>query len=137
MLKTSPDLHTQRERERERERERVGLDDLEKRKFLTLPGLELRPLDRAACSQSLSQLPIDVVYSKCDGKFDSVLNYRQYYITYCGMGIWAEAFSVLALDRARDRFRVLPTLIKQSNQVSPTEPQSRSGFRCPLSGNEI
>jgi hypothetical protein len=25
---------------------RAGLDDLEKRKFLTLPGLELRPLGR-------------------------------------------------------------------------------------------
>jgi hypothetical protein len=26
---------------------RAGVDDLEKRKFLTLPGLELRPLGRA------------------------------------------------------------------------------------------
>jgi hypothetical protein len=29
---------------------RTGLDDLEKRKFLTLPGLELRALDRPARS---------------------------------------------------------------------------------------
>jgi hypothetical protein len=29
---------------------RAGLDDLEKTKFLTLPGLELRPLSRPACS---------------------------------------------------------------------------------------
>jgi hypothetical protein len=29
---------------------RAGLDDLEKRKFLTLPGLELRPLCRPARS---------------------------------------------------------------------------------------
>jgi hypothetical protein len=29
---------------------KAGLDDLEKRKFLTLPGLELRPLDRPARS---------------------------------------------------------------------------------------
>jgi hypothetical protein len=35
---------------------RTGLDDLEKRKFLTLPGLELRPLDRPAGSQSLYRL---------------------------------------------------------------------------------
>jgi hypothetical protein len=35
---------------------RAGLDDLEKRKFLTLPGLELRPLDRPARSQSLYRL---------------------------------------------------------------------------------
>jgi hypothetical protein len=35
---------------------RTGLDDLEKRKFLTLPGLELRPLCRPARSQSLNRL---------------------------------------------------------------------------------
>jgi hypothetical protein len=35
---------------------RAGLDDEEKRKFLTLPGLELRPLDRPARSQSISRL---------------------------------------------------------------------------------
>jgi hypothetical protein len=32
---------------------RAGLDDVEKRKFLTLPGLELRLLGRPARSQSL------------------------------------------------------------------------------------
>jgi hypothetical protein len=32
------------------------VDDLEKRKFLTLPGLELRPLGSPACSQSLYRL---------------------------------------------------------------------------------
>jgi hypothetical protein len=32
---------------------KAGLDDMEKRKFLTLPGLELRPLGRPARSQSL------------------------------------------------------------------------------------
>jgi hypothetical protein len=30
---------------------RAGLDDMEKRKILTLPGLELRPLGRPARSQ--------------------------------------------------------------------------------------
>jgi hypothetical protein len=35
---------------------RASLDDVEKRKFLTLPGLELRHLDRPARSQSLSRL---------------------------------------------------------------------------------
>jgi hypothetical protein len=34
----------------------ADLDDLEKRKFLTLPGLELRQLGRPACSQSLYRL---------------------------------------------------------------------------------
>jgi hypothetical protein len=32
---------------------RAGLDDVEKRKFLTLPGLELSPLVRRVRSQSL------------------------------------------------------------------------------------
>jgi hypothetical protein len=35
---------------------RTGVDDVEKRKFLTLPGLELRPLGRPALSQSLYRL---------------------------------------------------------------------------------
>jgi hypothetical protein len=35
---------------------RAGLDDVEKRKFFTLLGLELRPLGRPARSQSLYRL---------------------------------------------------------------------------------
>jgi hypothetical protein len=35
---------------------RAGLDDLVKRKFLILPGLEFRPLGRPARSQSLRRL---------------------------------------------------------------------------------
>jgi hypothetical protein len=35
---------------------RAGLDDVEERKFLTLPGLELLPLGRPARSQSLYRL---------------------------------------------------------------------------------
>jgi hypothetical protein len=35
---------------------RADLDDVEKRKFLILPGLELRPLGRPASSQSLYRL---------------------------------------------------------------------------------
>jgi hypothetical protein len=35
---------------------RACLDDVEKRKFLTLPGLKLRPLGRPARSQSLYPL---------------------------------------------------------------------------------
>jgi hypothetical protein len=35
---------------------RAGLDDVEKKKFLTLPGFELRPLGRTARSQSLYRL---------------------------------------------------------------------------------
>jgi hypothetical protein len=35
---------------------RAGLDDVENRAFLTIPGLELQPLDRADRSQSLYRL---------------------------------------------------------------------------------
>jgi hypothetical protein len=35
---------------------RGGLDDMEKRKFLNLPGLKLRPLGRPARNQSLYRL---------------------------------------------------------------------------------
>jgi hypothetical protein len=35
---------------------RAGLDDVEKRKFLTLSGLELRPFGRPTRSQSLYRL---------------------------------------------------------------------------------
>jgi hypothetical protein len=35
---------------------RVGLDNVENRKSLTLPGLELRPLDRLAHNQPLYRL---------------------------------------------------------------------------------
>jgi hypothetical protein len=35
---------------------RVGLDDVEKKKFLTLTGLEFRPLGRPVRSQSLYRL---------------------------------------------------------------------------------
>jgi hypothetical protein len=35
---------------------RAGLDDVEKKKLLTLPGQELRPLGRPAHSQSLYRL---------------------------------------------------------------------------------
>jgi hypothetical protein len=40
---------------------RAGLDDIEKRKFLTLPGLELRPLGRYTdCATPAHR------YEKCD-----------------------------------------------------------------------
>jgi hypothetical protein len=35
---------------------RTGLDDVEKRKILPLPGLELRPIGRPVCSQPLYRL---------------------------------------------------------------------------------
>jgi hypothetical protein len=51
---------------------RAGLGDVEKRKFLTLSGLELQPLGHPACSQSLyrlhySRLPTLVNNSEHEG----------------------------------------------------------------------
>jgi hypothetical protein len=37
---------------------RAGLDDLEKEKFLTLPGLELRPLGRPAVASRYTDCAI-------------------------------------------------------------------------------
>jgi hypothetical protein len=42
---------------------RSGLDNVEKRKFLTIQGLELRPLGQPARSQSLYRLSYPEVYS--------------------------------------------------------------------------
>jgi hypothetical protein len=43
---------------------RTGLDYVDKRKFLSLPGLELRPLGRPARSQSLYRLGYPCSYLK-------------------------------------------------------------------------
>jgi hypothetical protein len=46
---------------------RAGLDDVEKRKFLTLPGFELRSLGRPASNQSLYRLRYHQKYNcTCD-----------------------------------------------------------------------
>jgi hypothetical protein len=44
---------------------RAGLDDVEKRKFLTPSGLELRPLGRPAHSQSLYRLRYPASITPC------------------------------------------------------------------------
>jgi hypothetical protein len=43
---------------------RAGLDDVEKIKFLTLPGLELRPLGHPVHSQSLTNYAILALFRK-------------------------------------------------------------------------
>jgi hypothetical protein len=40
----------------------AGLDDVEKRKFLILPGLEVRPLGYSSCSQPLYRLRYHQIY---------------------------------------------------------------------------
>jgi hypothetical protein len=48
---------------------RAGLDDLEKAEFLTLPGLEIRPLSRPARSQSLYRLRY---HGKCQERKENI-----------------------------------------------------------------
>jgi hypothetical protein len=74
---------------------RPGLDDVENRKFFTLPGLEIRPLCHPALSQSLYRLrhpgssPISVfsqmlgtelIYCICYGVSSSVCDVDRYVI---------------------------------------------------------
>jgi hypothetical protein len=56
---------------------RAGLDSAEKRKFLTLPGLELRPLGRPVRSQSLYRLRYHGSLLKDRGS-DTVLRDQSY-----------------------------------------------------------
>jgi hypothetical protein len=61
---------------------RVALDDVEKRKFLTLPGLELRSIGRPARSQSLNRLLYPGPYLKENtnyNKFSEIIFKYLYY----------------------------------------------------------
>jgi hypothetical protein len=57
---------------------RAGLDDVEKRKFLPPPGLELQPLGRPTRSQSLYRLRYPenstLSYVPCGSLFDGLLH---------------------------------------------------------------
>jgi hypothetical protein len=69
---------------------RAGLDDMEKRKFLPPPRLELRPLGRPARSQSLYRLSyiIIITYAKdLDHLVLRLVNWRLYlyYKLYPGL----------------------------------------------------
>jgi hypothetical protein len=52
---------------------RAGLDDVEKRKFSILPGLELRSLGRPARKQSLYRCGIPVPRQAYSRTFETVL----------------------------------------------------------------
>jgi hypothetical protein len=60
---------------------RAGLDNLEKRKFLILPGLEIRPLGRPARSQSLDQLVPVVTSKEVDGIFETLYESLNFSLT--------------------------------------------------------
>jgi hypothetical protein len=63
---------------------RAGLDDVEKRKFLTLPGLELRPLDCPARSQSLYRLSYPGSSSR---RGDSLIKHKNIFTLNCDVAM--------------------------------------------------
>jgi hypothetical protein len=69
---------------------RAVLDDVKKRKFLTLPGLELRPLDRPARSQSLYRLRCHGFYRERERERGRERVCFSYFVSY---------FSTLAMYR--------------------------------------
>jgi hypothetical protein len=56
---------------------RTGMDDVEKRKFLTLPGLEVQPLGCPALSQSLYRLSYTLSIFEKSGNVKII-----YYVNY-------------------------------------------------------
>jgi hypothetical protein len=62
---------------------RAGLEDVEKRKFLTLSGLELRPLGRPAGSQSLCRLGY-INHKRSNYNFVSLTPLSLGYIVFSG-----------------------------------------------------
>jgi hypothetical protein len=82
---------------------RAGLDAMEKRKFLTLPGLELRPLARPARSLSLYRLRYRGLYA--DIKWANLLKYnlftkRGYYFVL--LRYWISKFYFSIVDRTEN-----------------------------------
>jgi hypothetical protein len=68
---------------------RTGLDDVEKRKFLTLHGLELRPLCRPTRSQSLYRLSsLGSLRNEfvTEMKYDVNTGYCCLGVSFCGEG---------------------------------------------------
>jgi hypothetical protein len=62
----------------------VSLDDVEKRKFFTLPGLELRTLDRSARSQELPRLCSPDTSLHSEGVVLTLHNEKRYLREYFG-----------------------------------------------------
>jgi hypothetical protein len=84
--------------------QRASSDDVEERKFLTLPGLELRPLDRPAHSQS----PYRLRYPGSRDTRDRVLisssgiyKYRTEQSILNGCGCYTNCFIIDAVSCAR------------------------------------
>jgi hypothetical protein len=75
---------------------RAGLHDLEKRKILTLPKLELRPLRRPAFNQSLYRLPIFCCSAcKCFSMTDQASEHTHGNISVNPLKMWCSHVSFL------------------------------------------
>jgi hypothetical protein len=92
---------------------RAGLDDVEKRKFLT------RPLCRPACSQSLYRL-------SCPG-FSHWWRIKRH--SWVGLKMSGSGYNSIKVS-----LRLLLTLVRQAKQIRPSE-MSR-GIRCSCCSNQ-
>jgi hypothetical protein len=83
---------------------RAGLDDVEKRIFLTLPGLEFRPLSRQARSQSLYRLRYPGSVSEVPISNIALRN------SCCNISSWcSSSYTGESRDRLLNRPKSLPT----------------------------
>jgi hypothetical protein len=77
---------------------RAGLDDMEKRKILTLPGLELRPLCHPACKQSQYQLRYPGSRVIMVGMFYHYVKYRIMYVSEKKRKCYVHLLQILQRD---------------------------------------
>jgi hypothetical protein len=105
---------------------RGDLDDVEKRKLLTLPGLELRPLGRQVRSQSLYRLSYrgslwvqDAIRSFTE-KFKTVFeikhaDWRTWHVHYTSIEVFCKLYVRIMRDRLHERPLFHPQLLPGIN----------------------
>jgi hypothetical protein len=105
---------------------RTGLDDVEKRKFLPLPGLKLRPLCRPSRSQSLSRLPATPWVACLFGTRALLCFLAETQSSYCVGSLFrlkaevsiASSFIKVSAVRIGNRLYKLPRIIRRMVDVS-------------------
>jgi hypothetical protein len=107
---------------------RNGLEDVKKRKFLTLPGLELWSLGRPACGQSLHRLryPGSLCRTRCshfkicsflNSHSDGWANGNAVYMHFGGTGFWSRPRHRLTLMRGFVVLLSSPGSYRNSNSI--------------------